>query len=273
MFSTQKMKRLLLFLVACLSTQAAQAQAGIVAGQTVGMQVTYSNNVFFYTDSQPPHQSNQLDVDGDGTDDLTLYCEMSGVYVLELRSLVPAVWQIASAAAYAYSIPLASPINASSNGGFWAGFGTLHRAIGGSRYTAGNWNIDTLTRYIGIRQLRNGLWRYGYLKTKRRIADYSSPLYVTAYAMESVVTGVSQQQLTGIEVYPNPVVDQLQIVIPERTVAQVEIKDLTGRVQLCQALPPGPLTHSISLAGLSAGTYLVRLHTAGGTLTRRISKL
>ena len=75
-----------------------------------------------------------------------------------------------------------------------------------------------------------------------------------------------------LSVFPNPVVDQLQLNVDfvEATDATITLADLSGRViriENHEGLTNETLRYNLS--GFAAGTYLVRIATTEGTLTKK----
>jgi hypothetical protein len=260
-----------------LSTEAFAQTGGIVAGQTAGMRVTYPSNLSFYTSNQAPHLSHQLDVDGDGISDFNLYHEIASVNSIQLRPVSPNEWEVLNTSASTYSllatpVPYAVAIEASSPQASWGSYGYLRHISqnAGISYPSGAWAPDTVTRYIGIRQLKNNQWRYGYLKTKRLLAnDASAPLFVTACAIQSVVTGTRQERWAQVEVYPNPVQAILQVDGPHR--GRLLIYNSVGALQHEEQMTTEAT--QVAVANWAAGIYVIKIENQDGVYTSRFQKL
>ena len=79
------------------------------------------------------------------------------------------------------------------------------------------------------------------------------------------------QDAAGIELYPNPVHDQLSITVPEHLISSastVYLTDLTGRI-IFSKLINGPLS-TIDCRELSSGIYVVKIHSGQGQITKRV---
>lgn len=274
---TQYLKVIPFVLLTCGSVEISRGQVGIVAGQTAGMQLRYPTNATFRCTFQTSLQCNSLDADGDGTDDFSLICDAGGIYTIQMTSLQPAVWEVlrynTTANGYTMPVPLGNAIGPVSGSSAWAvNTGYLRNAGPGGQSqnatTSGNWPEDTLTRIIGIRQLRNGQWCYGYLKTRYMIPNFGSRLQVTMCAIQSVVTNTKASQLTQIEMYPNPAQCLLQIKLPYA--AQLLVYDAVGRLHHEEQVAAG--TARLAISNWSEGIYLLRLENEFGVYTHRFQK-
>ncbi len=73
-----------------------------------------------------------------------------------------------------------------------------------------------------------------------------------------------------IQLYPNPVTNQLRIVSADNEVLQLEIYNLQGAIIHTQTLPNGSKT--LNLSNLSNGVYWVRLTGEKGTWSQKVMK-
>ncbi|HET9505548.1 MAG TPA: T9SS type A sorting domain-containing protein [Hymenobacter sp.] len=94
----------------------------------------------------------------------------------------------------------------------------------------------------------------------------SAPLVVTSTATRTAsLNGVS------LLVYPNPTPDgrlTLELTGPQAKASQLEVLNALGQAVQRRNLAPG--TAQLSLAGLAAGVYTLRVHTEQGVLTQRV---
>jgi hypothetical protein len=77
----------------------------------------------------------------------------------------------------------------------------------------------------------------------------------------------------GFSVYPNPARNQLTVVLPEafnHYPSEVSLWDATGRNMLTRALPVGSGSHKLDIAGLPRGIMVIRLTSAGGSVSRLV---
>ena len=252
---------------------------GITAGQVSGTRVVRPTNLSFYCTTSNT-QCQQLDANGDGVSDFDLLVEYSGNIYTLARSLSPTTWQVladstSTPAAYAQAAPLqyGDPIGPRTALRTWKGDGQLVNVstYAGRYYESGNWQRDTLTRYLGIRHWVGGAWRYGYLQTRRQTATPLSTIYVTAYAMQTLATATMHSSLAEIEIYSNPARETLTVRLPTPAVVEMQLHDLTGRL-LYRYLLANQQAALVQLAGLPTGIYVVQIHTATGITTRRIAK-
>ena len=278
------MKRWIQFLLLSgllLATGAAAGQGtGVSAGQVAGMRLVRPASLSFYCTTMNT-QCQQLDADGDGVIDFDLALEYGAAIHTVARSLSPATWQVMQDSSNAVSsgredatpLPWGALIGPLHSNSLWAPSAILVyiNSYSGRFYESGNWKLDTLTRYVGIRHWQGGAWHYGYLQTRRQVAAIRSTIYVTAYAMPAAVaTATASPQLAEIGLYPNPTNDRLTISLPAATPASAELLDLTGRLHKKVSLSGGP--NLLNLVGLPAGIYLLQVSTAEGILIRRITK-
>jgi len=84
---------------------------------------------------------------------------------------------------------------------------------------------------------------------------------------EVVINNVDELQRLGIQIYPNPAVDQLRIDGPAR---RIQLLDMNGRV--LQQLIPGVEGNTLPLGAYPAGTYLLRVEHAQGVSTAKVIK-
>lgn len=61
----------------------------------------------------------------------------------------------------------------------------------------------------------------------------------------------------GIHIYPNPAISELNVELPENSLTDVKIRDITGRTLLQDQF--SGTKHTISLSKLHAGIYLVSI--------------
>lgn len=251
---------------------------GIRAGQTAGMRVVRPNNVAFYC-STSNTQCQQLDADGDGTVDFNLVQEYGSSIRTMARSLFPATWQvlqdssaILNTSEAATPLAVGEPIGPRLTHSAWRANGQLVSAAtyAGRLYEVGNWaNIDTTTLYLGIRHWQGGAWHYGYLQTKRLLRYPMTPINVTAYAIQNLVTATQNPQLVGVELYPNPTQAVLQVTYPKK--ARLRIYNAVGSLQHEEEVTTGAA--QISVAKWAGGIYLLRLENEDGVYTSRFQKM
>ena len=82
----------------------------------------------------------------------------------------------------------------------------------------------------------------------------------------SRLTGIENNLSEQVQVYPNPVKDNLYIDLP--TDALVRVFDMQGKLQYEAAMPSG--TRMINLKGLNQGAYIVKLQFEDKVVTKRI---
>lgn len=103
--------------------------------------------------------------------------------------------------------------------------------------------------------------------------QFVSDMMVNAEGWEAIVNcatmGVSDFNLDGISIYPNPTNDVLNIVSKQTKIESVGISDLTGRVLF---INKGLQTNSskIDMSSLAPGVYILTLKVEGKTLTKKV---
>ncbi|MCC3158888.1 T9SS type A sorting domain-containing protein [Hymenobacter sp. 15J16-1T3B] len=276
---------------------AAQAlTARIVAGQLTGLgHVVPPTPVPFACG--PAGQCMELDVDGNGSNDLQLRSYSvgtggaSGVTGLELLALRPdlelagadsATWSLADGR-HSYALPLAAGDSVSSRPLAQGRYVSWQRAQagtnakvtllfsqsagpGGPARVSGYWR-DAAVRYIGLRvALGTGGYRYGWLQTQGQAA-------VMSFALQTVATAARSAAVRALPAYPNPVAEQLYLALPAATEARLELLDALGRPVLTRLLAARDASPAIDVSSLRPGVYTLRVHTAAGSSSQRISKL
>lgn len=104
--------------------------------------------------------------------------------------------------------------------------------------------------------------------------EAGSYLYVDNLSFSGITTGVENTEITGtFRIFPNPANHEIQIDLSglKSTAQQFEITDLTGRVIVTKQ-SNGSLLQTISISELPAGNYLLKITTAKGIVTQKISK-
>ncbi len=88
-----------------------------------------------------------------------------------------------------------------------------------------------------------------------------------------VTLSVDEVQVGQLELYPNPVANELNIHLAQQMQAnEVSIFNLMGKEVLRQSLETAKPTHQVNTAQLSAGVYLVRIQTNEGSFTQKLIK-
>jgi hypothetical protein len=109
---------------------------------------------------------------------------------------------------------------------------------------------------------------YGYTLS---IIDAATGTVIGTPATESVtilVNGVREDALANlINVYPNPVAENLNIDLGNITKADISVLDLTGKVVSFSKQVSGAA--NLNVANLKPGTYMLRIKTSEGVATKR----
>jgi hypothetical protein len=93
--------------------------------------------------------------------------------------------------------------------------------------------------------------------TYTKTMTISNQTNTATVALNGVSTGIEEQKLENIQLYPNPAGDALNLIFNENDLPEViEIMDVCGRTVLSQHLVDGNVT--INISGLQTGVYFVR---------------
>jgi hypothetical protein len=87
-----------------------------------------------------------------------------------------------------------------------------------------------------------------------------------------ILSGINDIQESRLEVYPNPVNDQLQIKMPQNAQPiSLEVIDMTGRkVIQIQPIMDQSSQAVLNMSSLNAGWYWIRLQTDRGIFGTRV---
>lgn len=87
-------------------------------------------------------------------------------------------------------------------------------------------------------------------------------------ALNGVSTGIEEQQLANMQIYPNPAGDVLNLIFNENNIPElIEIMDVCGKTVLSQQVVDGNTT--VNIGGLQTGVYFVR---ANDTVKKFVKK-
>lgn len=81
--------------------------------------------------------------------------------------------------------------------------------------------------------------------------------------MVTVYVGISQAANSSINIYPNPVHDQLTIGLPSSMASEekfLKLRDVTGRIVMAETISQSGL-HTISVSSLAKGVYILTLES------------
>lgn len=92
---------------------------------------------------------------------------------------------------------------------------------------------------------------------------------VEDYTLNITALAVSDVSKTQVKVYPNPVVDILNVEAASK-VSTVQVFDLTGKVVSSHAL--SAVKNQVDLSKLAPGVYVVNIQTENGTQSVKIVK-
>lgn len=153
-------------------------------------------------------------------------------------------------------------VEASASGEVFAAVATLEAAG----------NSTTLTTYVFLDATAGALAasrRYYRLRQEDRDGKVSySPVVVVRRA-------TAPGETTALAAYPNPFADKLLVALPGRAepqAAALTLSTLAGRLVYAAKLQMGSVAQALpGLPELPAGVYLLRLTTAEGTATQKVT--
>ena len=85
------------------------------------------------------------------------------------------------------------------------------------------------------------------------------------------IDNITEEQISSVQVYPNPVNDKLYIATEEE-VEDVVVYSITGVIVGQQSTVNGQQTLTIDLSDLKSGIYFVKINTGKGNIVKRIIK-
>ena len=85
-------------------------------------------------------------------------------------------------------------------------------------------------------------------------------------------TATSAGSNNGINIYPNPVTDQLTIAFKTTNLSEMEIRiyDPAGRLTLASIISQPDTQYTVDLRSLASGLYFLKVKTSGEQLVRKI---
>jgi hypothetical protein len=108
-----------------------------------------------------------------------------------------------------------------------------------------------------------------------------SDAFVTVNRVDPFAPGIPQNSLSApvvmdVQLFPNPVVDQLQVAMTSRTNSTVDVvltvTDLNGKIMLQRKVTADQVRTTIDIAQLPAGTYFLRSNDGEQVITKRFIK-
>lgn len=95
--------------------------------------------------------------------------------------------------------------------------------------------------------------------------------YISGMTMVPENLGLPEAEAFSVSVYPNPASGSVRIDLESADAAAAELLDLSGKILKTQ--PFTGISCELSLQGVSAGTYLVRVSGEHGTVYRKVQVL
>jgi hypothetical protein len=125
-------------------------------------------------------------------------------------------------------------------------------------------NVENAT--VAVFKTTDG--KYAKVHLKRFFDDEGNPGFLEFdYAWIDAATGIPSIEAARIDVYPNPVSDVLNVTVPEK--ATISLYTLGGSLVKEVKAQPGRI--SIPVSAWAKGFYIVKITTAGQSLTRKIA--
>lgn len=73
-----------------------------------------------------------------------------------------------------------------------------------------------------------------------------------------------------LEIYPNPANDYINVVYKNYSSANVQVRDLNGKLLINEVLPQNELMHRVSINNLTTGIYFVSIISDGSSSTKKL---
>jgi hypothetical protein len=268
-----------LFLVVLLLLVVKQSDSQsnfILAGDTIGTEITFRNNLDWILEVNmmgPGHLP--IDLNNDGFYDVdfnTQYFHNSPAWTqsyIWVTTLSGTVIALNDTIAKARVFDLGEKID--SNLQWYSGTTTLifNEDLLMPPFTvwnSGAW-LNVSKKYLAIRTIVNNDTVYGWVM----LSGWAVGLKIHSYAIQKVDTSaISEFQETNtISTFPNPIKDQLNIVLSEmKNECEISISDLTGKVLLKQHITDK--ISNVDFSNLVKGIYFLKLINGKQVEVRKI---
>lgn len=106
---------------------------------------------------------------------------------------------------------------------------------------------------------------YIFIRSKCSNGNYSSWIMIN-FTTKSTA-GIGEQSQQALKVFPNPATDEISIET-ESVIGRIVVTDLAGKIMIDRA--SGQSAEKIFIGGLSAGTYLLQVHSDRGVQVRQL---
>ncbi len=147
-------------------------------------------------------------------------------------------------------------------------------AIGDNNYTLINLPLEAIAASNGLNLSAETILRFQYYGA----GDFSTSGDEDGMILDNVcISGIvvaddSPSLDERLQLWPNPVVDLLQLALPTAEKLVIRLTDAQGREVLRQELREAVSTHSLDMRRLPAGMYGLQLQHSQGTVYRKIIK-
>ncbi|MFD2519221.1 M4 family metallopeptidase [Salinimicrobium flavum] len=137
----------------------------------------------------------------------------------------------------------------------------------------GNWNLigslkmnlsDTL--YVGIASTSATTGSSTVAKFEEVSVSGTVQTAEQQLTLEQETTTTEQDTASEFEMYPNPAVSVLNVRIDDKLIRKLAIYNYNGKLLRMSTYPTGGSEEQISVEGLINGVYVLKLHTADGTV-------
>ncbi|MCB2379643.1 T9SS type A sorting domain-containing protein [Hymenobacter sp. BT635] len=135
----------------------------------------------------------------------------------------------------------------------------------------GNW-LTTEDGYVAIRLMSLTVDRMGWVRVQvSAVTTEQLTITVKDFSLSNVVLGQQKATQAGWQIYPVPAADYLMLQAPAATTGHLTVYDALGKPHLASSFTG--TRHQLDLSALAAGMYVIRIETAAGTFTQRVTKL
>lgn len=118
----------------------------------------------------------------------------------------------------------------------------------------------------------SGVYYIGFHYTApEHTAANNGRILIDTFSVKSAVAGISENLYSGLEIFPNPSNNVIQLLAPGLSVKHITLTDLNGSI--VKTIETGGVNETmISVADMSAGVYFVNIASDKGTISRKIIK-
>lgn len=160
-------------------------------------------------------------------------------------------------------------LNGSQTEGVRLQIGTVTNVDDATTFTAVSEEFSLLNDAQTIETGVNFSGEAKYFAVKISVITPHSAAGIDNLTLEAVTAGTTDNEISKMKIYPNPVGDQLNIQSAEK-IQEVKIFNLTG--QMVSTSKANSNSTSINVSTLKEGIYLVQIQTEKGVQTSKLAK-